>query len=66
MRFQRFQDEDNGLFVSKLAEGSPAQKAGLKVGDKILRVNNTDVVNVRHQVIFFLPIIIFSFITIGF
>uniref|UniRef100_F1KS12 Protein lap1 n=1 Tax=Ascaris suum TaxID=6253 RepID=F1KS12_ASCSU len=45
-----YKNDDSGLFVSKLAEGGPAQLAGLKVGDKLLRVNNTDVLNVRHQV----------------
>ncbi|VDM42227.1 unnamed protein product, partial [Toxocara canis] len=45
-----YKNDDSGLFVSKLTEGGPAQLAGLKVGDKLLRVNNTDVVNVRHQV----------------
>ncbi|VDN02315.1 unnamed protein product [Thelazia callipaeda] len=45
-----YKDDDNGLFVSKLAEGGPAMIAGLRVGDKLLRVNKTDVVNVRHQV----------------
>lgn len=44
------QDDDTGLFVSKLADNGPAKLAGLRVGDKLLRVNNTDVVNVRHQV----------------
>lgn len=45
-----YKNDDSGLFVSKLADGGPAQRAGLKVGDKLLRVNSTDVVNVRHQV----------------
>lgn len=47
-----FQDDDTGLFVSKLTDGGPAMIAGLRVGDKLLRVNKTDVVNVRHQACF--------------
>lgn len=49
-----FQDDDTGLFVSKLTDGGPAMIAGLRVGDKLLRVNKTDVVNVRHQACFFI------------
>ncbi|MFH4977003.1 hypothetical protein AB6A40_003712 [Gnathostoma spinigerum] len=45
-----YKDDDSGLFISKLAEGGPAESAGLRVGDKLLKVNDTDVVNVRHQV----------------
>ncbi|MCP9263109.1 Leucine-rich repeat-containing protein 1 [Dirofilaria immitis] len=45
-----YKDDDTGLFVSKLTDGGPAMIAGLRVGDKLLRVNKTDVVNVRHQV----------------
>ncbi|VDK56486.1 unnamed protein product, partial [Anisakis simplex] len=45
-----YKNDDSGLFVSKLTKGGPAQAAGLRVGDKLLRVNNTDVINVRHQV----------------
>ncbi|VBB25787.1 unnamed protein product [Acanthocheilonema viteae] len=45
-----YKDDDTGLFVSKLTDGGPAMTAGLRVGDKLLRVNKTDVVNVRHQV----------------
>lgn len=49
----RFQDDDTGLFISKLTGGGPAMVAGLRVGDKLLRVNKTDVVNVCHQVCYF-------------
>ncbi|OZC05277.1 hypothetical protein X798_07713 [Onchocerca flexuosa] len=41
-----YKDDDTGLFVSKLTDGGPAMNAGLRVGDKLLRVNKTDVVNV--------------------
>uniref|UniRef100_A0A0R3RRW7 Protein lap1 n=1 Tax=Elaeophora elaphi TaxID=1147741 RepID=A0A0R3RRW7_9BILA len=38
-----YKDDDTGLFVSKLTDGGPAMIAGLRVGDKLLRVNKTDV-----------------------
>uniref|UniRef100_A0A0N5ABM9 PDZ domain-containing protein n=1 Tax=Syphacia muris TaxID=451379 RepID=A0A0N5ABM9_9BILA len=41
-----YKGDDSGLFVSKLAEGGPAQRAGLRVGRQAV----TNVVNVRHQV----------------
>lgn len=45
-----YKDDDTGLFISKLTDDGPAMVAGLRVGDKLLRVNKTDVVNVCHQV----------------
>uniref|UniRef100_A0A915Q670 PDZ domain-containing protein n=1 Tax=Setaria digitata TaxID=48799 RepID=A0A915Q670_9BILA len=44
-----YKDDDTGLFVSKLADGGPAINAGLRVGDKLLRVNKTDVVAVASM-----------------
>lgn len=35
-----FKDNDEGMFVSKVTEGGPSELAGLKVGDKILAVND--------------------------
>lgn len=29
--------------------GSPAEKAGLIAGDSVIKVNNTDVYNLRHK-----------------
>lgn len=33
---------DSGIFVTRLTEGGPAEKSGLRVGDKILQVNGYD------------------------
>ena len=35
-----FKDNDEGIFVSKVTKGGPAEAAGVKMGDKILAVNN--------------------------
>lgn len=35
-----YKDDDEGIFVSKVTRGGPAEAAGVKVGDKILAVNN--------------------------
>ncbi|XP_002126764.2 tax1-binding protein 3 [Ciona intestinalis] len=38
-----FIKNDSGIFVTRVCPGGPADKAGLKVGDKILQVNGYDV-----------------------
>ncbi|XP_077560305.1 uncharacterized protein LOC144175102 isoform X3 [Haemaphysalis longicornis] len=43
-----FKGEDEGIFISKITEGGPAEEAGLRVGDKILSVNNMSVVDIDH------------------
>ena len=40
--------EGRGLLISKITEGGPAQKAGLKVGDVILKADGKRVENVRQ------------------
>uniref|UniRef100_A0A6G1SEH5 Protein lap4 n=1 Tax=Aceria tosichella TaxID=561515 RepID=A0A6G1SEH5_9ACAR len=35
-----FKDNDEGIFVSKVTRGGPAEAAGVKMGDKILAVND--------------------------
>jgi hypothetical protein len=37
--------EDDGMTLSEVVEGSPADVAGLKVGDRILRIGTKDVTN---------------------
>lgn len=37
-----FKDNDEGIFVSKVTQGGPAEAAGVRVGDKILAVNNNE------------------------
>ncbi|PAV80793.1 hypothetical protein WR25_03350 [Diploscapter pachys] len=44
-----YKEGDNGLFVSKLVPGGPAQNAGLKLGDKLIRVDDTSVSNSTHD-----------------
>lgn len=44
-----YKENDSGIFISKLAQDGPAMIAGLKVGDKIIRVNDIDVQNIRHE-----------------
>lgn len=43
-----FKGEDEGIFISRVTEGGPADLAGLKVGDKVLTVNGVSVINVSH------------------
>lgn len=44
-----FQDNDKSLFISRVVPGSPADRAGLSVGDKLIEVNGTSMVNQRHD-----------------
>ncbi|XP_051156743.1 PDZ and LIM domain protein Zasp isoform X2 [Leptopilina boulardi] len=39
----------NGAEMCKVNGGSPAEAAGLKAGDAVIRVNNTDMFNLRHK-----------------
>lgn len=43
-----FKGDDEGIFISRVTEGGPADLAGLKVGDKVLTVNGVSVVGVSH------------------
>lgn len=43
-----FKGDDEGIFISKVTEGGPAERAGLRVGDKILSVNNMNVIDIDH------------------
>ncbi|XP_044742521.1 protein lap4 isoform X3 [Chrysoperla carnea] len=43
-----FKGDDEGIFISRVTEGGPADLAGLKVGDKVLSVNGISVVDVDH------------------
>ncbi|KAL8594861.1 hypothetical protein ACOMHN_016102 [Nucella lapillus] len=38
-----------GQFIGKVDDGSPAEKAGLKAGDRIVEVNGTNIGNENHQ-----------------
>ncbi|CAH1131259.1 unnamed protein product [Ceutorhynchus assimilis] len=43
-----FKGDDEGIFISRVTEGGPADLAGLKVADKVLKVNGNDVTDVSH------------------
>ncbi|XP_076251177.1 scribble planar cell polarity protein isoform X14 [Rhynchophorus ferrugineus] len=43
-----FKGDDEGIFISRVTEGGPADLAGLKVGDKVTKVNGVDVIEVSH------------------
>ncbi|XP_048522815.1 protein lap4 isoform X4 [Dendroctonus ponderosae] len=43
-----FKGDDEGIFISRVTEGGPADLAGLKVADKVLKVNAIDVQGVSH------------------
>lgn len=43
-----FKGDDEGIFISRVTEGGPADLAGLRVGDKVLKVNGVSVIEVDH------------------
>lgn len=43
-----FKGDDEGIFISRVTEGGPADMAGLRVGDKVLRVNGVTVEDADH------------------
>ncbi|CAG5110249.1 Oidioi.mRNA.OKI2018_I69.chr2.g4666.t1.cds [Oikopleura dioica] len=44
-----FSKGDSGIFVSKIRRLSPADKAGLEVGDKIVEVNGKQLTKISHE-----------------
>ncbi|XP_026328770.1 PDZ and LIM domain protein Zasp isoform X2 [Hyposmocoma kahamanoa] len=48
-RLQGGKDFGTPLVVQKVNGGSAAERAGLQAGDALIRVNNSDVYNLRHQ-----------------
>uniref|UniRef100_A0A1I7XFZ6 Protein lap4 n=1 Tax=Heterorhabditis bacteriophora TaxID=37862 RepID=A0A1I7XFZ6_HETBA len=44
-----YREGDQSLFVSRVHPGGPADKAGLRVDDKLLRVNDSDVSSATHD-----------------
>ncbi|KAI0216998.1 Scribble [Lamellibrachia satsuma] len=44
-----YKDDDEGIFISRVTEEGPAGQAGLRVGDKVLAVNNEDLVGADHH-----------------
>lgn len=43
-----FKGDDEGIFISRVTENGPADLAGLRVGDKVLKVNGVSVVEADH------------------
>ncbi|XP_062699732.1 protein lap4 isoform X3 [Aedes albopictus] len=43
-----FKGDDEGIFISRVTEGGPADLAGLRVGDKVLKVNGVSVEDADH------------------
>ncbi|XP_026282758.1 protein lap4 isoform X3 [Frankliniella occidentalis] len=43
-----FKGDDEGIFISRVTEGGPADLAGLRVGDKVLAVNGKLLVGTDH------------------
>lgn len=43
-----FKGDDEGIFISRVTEGGPADMAGLRVGDKVNRVNGVNVDDADH------------------
>ncbi|XP_077989669.1 protein scribble homolog isoform X3 [Glandiceps talaboti] len=44
-----FKDEDESIFISRLAEDGPAARSGVKVGDKLISVNHVKLLDAEHQ-----------------
>jgi S1-C subfamily serine protease len=40
---------DHGVFITKVADGSPAQRAGIIMGDIILRIENLQVQSIEDR-----------------
>lgn len=43
-----FKGDDEGIFISRVTEGGPADMAGLRVGDKVVKVNGVSVEDADH------------------
>ena len=43
-----FKGDDEGIFISRVTDGGPADLAGLRVGDKVITVNGVNVRDVSH------------------
>ncbi|KAK7489162.1 hypothetical protein BaRGS_00019540, partial [Batillaria attramentaria] len=43
-----YKGEDESVFISRVTEEGPAGKAGIKVGDKLLKVNESSLVDADH------------------
>ncbi|XP_028845143.1 protein scribble homolog [Denticeps clupeoides] len=44
-----YKETDEGIFISRVSKGGPAEKAGVHVGDRVLEVNGLDMQEVTHH-----------------
>lgn len=44
-----YRDDDDGVFITRILADSPARNTGMKVGDKLLKVNNLSLNEMSHQ-----------------
>ncbi|KAF8784911.1 protein lap4-like [Argiope bruennichi] len=44
-----YKGDDEGIFVSKVTEGGPSDKGGLRIEDKILKVNDIPMLDIDHH-----------------
>ncbi|XP_006821778.1 protein scribble homolog [Saccoglossus kowalevskii] len=45
-----FKGDDESIFISRVAEDGPAAKAGVRMGDKLISVNNVNLLNADHLI----------------
>lgn len=56
-----FRGDDEGIFISRVTEGGPADVAGLRVGDKVLKVNGSKLFGLSRIALLISEIDIFIF-----
>ncbi|KAM4729457.1 uncharacterized protein FYW61_010031 [Anableps anableps] len=44
-----YKDQDEGIFISRVAQGGPSEKAGIHVGDRLLEVNSLSMQGATHH-----------------
>ncbi|XP_031435025.1 protein scribble homolog [Clupea harengus] len=44
-----YKEHDEGIFISRVSKGGPAERAGVHVGDRVLEVNGLDMQVVTHH-----------------
>ncbi|RXN27317.1 leucine-rich repeat-containing 1 [Labeo rohita] len=44
-----YKENDEGVFISRVSKGGPAEKAGVHVGDRVLEVNGQNMQEVSHH-----------------
>lgn len=44
-----FREDDDGIFITKILPNSPAKNTGLKIGDKLVKVNQTNLSDLSHS-----------------